>query len=143
MSTPGGRQMPMALDTGSAPGWYGKLSTLGDFVSRRLEPDWIHACDEWLVEVEGAVAAHARGALLAQGDGDGLLLPRRHGHLGAQPGQFATAVEPGQAAAQHEDACERRHQRQACQHSGEDESSTHQPAPHRLAFPTGIPALSR
>lgn len=50
--------MPMALDTASAPGWYGKLSTLGDFASRRLEPDWIHACDEWLAHC--MQASHAQ-----------------------------------------------------------------------------------
>lgn len=31
-----------------APGWFGKLSSLGDFASRRLEPDWVQACDRWL-----------------------------------------------------------------------------------------------
>lgn len=31
-----------------APGWYGKLSMLGDFASRRLEADWIARCDAWL-----------------------------------------------------------------------------------------------
>lgn len=38
----------MNRDSQSAPGWYGKLSSLGDFASRRLPADWIHACDEWL-----------------------------------------------------------------------------------------------
>jgi type VI secretion system ImpM family protein len=31
-----------------APGWFGKLSMLGDFASRRLSSDWIRPCDEWL-----------------------------------------------------------------------------------------------
>ena len=31
-----------------APGWYGKLSAVGDFASRRLAPDWVQACDRWL-----------------------------------------------------------------------------------------------
>lgn len=31
-----------------APGWYGKLPTLGDFASRRLEPAFIEAWDGWL-----------------------------------------------------------------------------------------------
>jgi type VI secretion system protein ImpM len=31
-----------------APGWYGKLAALGDFASRRLEHDWVQACDRWL-----------------------------------------------------------------------------------------------
>lgn len=30
------------------PGWFGKLSMLGDFASRRLSSDWIRPCDEWL-----------------------------------------------------------------------------------------------
>jgi type VI secretion system protein ImpM len=30
------------------PGWYGKLPALGDFASRRLPSDFIHAWDEWL-----------------------------------------------------------------------------------------------
>lgn len=36
----------MAVDT--TPGWYGKLSMLGDFASRRLEAPWVQACDLWL-----------------------------------------------------------------------------------------------
>lgn len=31
-----------------APGWYGKLPTLGDFASRRLESDFIDGWDGWL-----------------------------------------------------------------------------------------------
>ena len=30
------------------PGWYGKLSGLGDFATRRLAPDFCAACDPWL-----------------------------------------------------------------------------------------------
>lgn len=30
------------------PGWYGKLSMLGDFASRRFDADWVRSCDEWL-----------------------------------------------------------------------------------------------
>ncbi len=30
------------------PGWYGKLSVLGDFASRRLDAAWVQACDRWL-----------------------------------------------------------------------------------------------
>ena len=37
----------MAAQT-DAPGWFGKLSMLGDFASRRLSSDWIRPCDEWL-----------------------------------------------------------------------------------------------
>jgi len=31
-----------------APGWYGKLATLGDFAHRRLPPEWLGACEHWL-----------------------------------------------------------------------------------------------
>ena len=34
----------------SAPGWYGKLPTLGDFASRRLEPAFIEPWDAWLAD---------------------------------------------------------------------------------------------
>ena len=30
------------------PGWYGKLSSLGDFAHRRLPPEWLRVCDGWL-----------------------------------------------------------------------------------------------
>ncbi|NRF66434.1 type VI secretion system-associated protein TagF [Aquincola sp. S2] len=30
------------------PGWWGKLSSLGDFASRRVTPEWVRACDDWL-----------------------------------------------------------------------------------------------
>ena len=29
-------------------GWFGKLSGLGDFASRRLPAQWVQACDQWL-----------------------------------------------------------------------------------------------
>jgi type VI secretion system protein ImpM len=38
----------MSHESTSAPGWYGKLSSLGDFASRRLPPEWVQACDGWL-----------------------------------------------------------------------------------------------
>ena len=38
----------MTSDIVVPPGWYGKLSSLGDFASRRLAPAWTDACDEWL-----------------------------------------------------------------------------------------------
>ena len=31
-----------------APGWYGKISTLGDFAQRRLPPEFVQASDAWL-----------------------------------------------------------------------------------------------
>jgi type VI secretion system protein ImpM len=36
------------MEQGDAAGWFGKLAMLGDFASRRLTPDWVQACDEWL-----------------------------------------------------------------------------------------------
>lgn len=38
------RKMP----DGAMAGWFGKLSCLGDFASRRLPADWVKACDTWL-----------------------------------------------------------------------------------------------
>jgi type VI secretion system protein ImpM len=32
----------------NAPGWFGKLSMLGDFAHRRLPSDFITVCDDWL-----------------------------------------------------------------------------------------------
>lgn len=34
----------------TAPGWYGKLPTLGDFASRRLGPDFVEPWDLWLAD---------------------------------------------------------------------------------------------
>lgn len=31
-------------------GWYGKVTMLGDFASRRLSPEWVRWCDQWLSE---------------------------------------------------------------------------------------------
>ena len=33
-----------------AAGWHGKLPSLGDFASRRLEPAFIEAWDGWLAQ---------------------------------------------------------------------------------------------
>ncbi len=30
------------------PGWFGKISCLGDFASRRLTTQWVSGCDDWL-----------------------------------------------------------------------------------------------
>ena len=38
-------------DLHELPGWYGKLSPLGDFAQRRLPADWVQACDAWLSAV--------------------------------------------------------------------------------------------
>ncbi len=37
-----------ALQVDAAPGWFGKLASLGDFASRRLPPEFVTACDGWL-----------------------------------------------------------------------------------------------
>ena len=40
--------MKLASDVATIPGWYGKLPSLGDFASRRLEADFIEPWDLWL-----------------------------------------------------------------------------------------------
>ena len=42
--------MKLASDVATIPGWYGKLPSLGDFASRRLEADFIEPWDLWLGE---------------------------------------------------------------------------------------------
>jgi len=42
--------MNVSSDVAKIPGWYGKLPTLGDFASRRLEADFIEPWDLWLGE---------------------------------------------------------------------------------------------
>ena len=42
--------MNVTSDVARVPGWYGKLPTLGDFASRRLEADFIEPWDLWLGE---------------------------------------------------------------------------------------------
>lgn len=49
----------MRSDVAITPGWYGKLPTLGDFASRRLQDDFIEPWDLWLA---GALQAQ-RSAL--------------------------------------------------------------------------------
>lgn len=46
------------------PGWYGKLPTLGDFASRRLEPTFIDPWDAWLAEGIAALRAQAESTWL-------------------------------------------------------------------------------
>jgi type VI secretion system protein ImpM len=36
--------------SGAVPGWYGKLPTLGDFASRRLDAQWVAQWDDWLAQ---------------------------------------------------------------------------------------------
>jgi type VI secretion system protein ImpM len=47
-----------AIDLSAPPGWFGKLPAAGDFVSRRLPDDFLHAWDDWLQH--GLVAARER-----------------------------------------------------------------------------------
>lgn len=42
--------MNVRSDVATIPGWYGKLPTLGDFASRRLEADFVEPWDLWLGE---------------------------------------------------------------------------------------------
>ena len=49
----------MRSEVATTPGWYGKLPTLGDFASRRLEDDFVEPWDLWLA---GAMQAR-RNAL--------------------------------------------------------------------------------
>ena len=46
--------MNTSAATRDAPGWYGKLSTLGDFAQRRLPAEVVQASDVWLSRVLGA-----------------------------------------------------------------------------------------
>ncbi|HET8744254.1 MAG TPA: type VI secretion system-associated protein TagF [Ramlibacter sp.] len=40
---------PLPLqEAAGVPGWYGKLAILGDFAHRRLPPEWLRACEQWL-----------------------------------------------------------------------------------------------
>lgn len=43
MSTP----PPLEAAPG-VPGWYGKVASLGDFAQRRLPPEWLRTCEDWL-----------------------------------------------------------------------------------------------
>ena len=66
-SVPAARDQAVPLPGGAvngaqamaAPGWHGKLPTLGDFASRRLEAPFIEAWDGWLA---AGMLALARGA---------------------------------------------------------------------------------
>lgn len=48
----------------SAPGWYGKLPSLGDFASRRLPHELIEAWDAWLAEELGSLREQDPGGWL-------------------------------------------------------------------------------
>ncbi len=75
----------MAADT--APGWHGKLPSLGDFATRRLDADFVAAWDEWLSEGLARLRAGPDwpGAYLASPSWRFLLLPAAlPGALGRQ-----------------------------------------------------------
>lgn len=42
---------PAEAATRDAPGWYGKLATLGDFAQRRLPAEFVQASDAWLSQM--------------------------------------------------------------------------------------------
>ena len=69
--------MTLASDVATIPGWYGKLPSLGDFASRRLEADFIEPWDLWLGE-----------AMQAQRDSMG------DAWLGCLPAEPAVAIHP-------------------------------------------------
>jgi len=43
--------VPTSRSADGPPGWYGKLSTLGDFAQRRLPAHWVQRTDAWLSEL--------------------------------------------------------------------------------------------
>lgn len=55
-----------SLDDASAAGWYGKLPSLGDFASRRLDPGFIETWDHWLAEGLAAWQEREPGTWLAR-----------------------------------------------------------------------------
>ncbi|HEX7384889.1 MAG TPA: type VI secretion system-associated protein TagF [Burkholderiaceae bacterium] len=82
----------------SVPGWYGKLPTLGDFASRRLEPGWIEAWDGWLArELAGLRERLGEGwveGYLASPPWRFVLLPGAHeGIEGAWAGVLMASVD--------------------------------------------------
>ena len=54
----------MNSDASTAPGWFGKLSSLGDFASRRVPAEWVEACDDWLERSMTASRAQLEGQWL-------------------------------------------------------------------------------
>lgn len=77
----------MRLHDEAVPGWYGKLPTLGDFASRRLDAAWISIWDTWLAEGLGALRENDDGwldAYLASPAWRFVLMPR------ALPGDAGT-----------------------------------------------------
>ena len=61
--------MNVTSDVARIPGWYGKLPSLGDFASRRLEADFIEPWDLWLGEgLQAQRAALGDGWLDAYND---------------------------------------------------------------------------
>jgi type VI secretion system protein ImpM len=48
----------IAIDSREPPGWYGKLSMLGDFAQRRLSEHVVQRCDTWLSQAMAASREH-------------------------------------------------------------------------------------
>ena len=57
------RSVNVTSDVARIPGWYGKLPSLGDFASRRLEADFIEPWDLWLGEGAAGAARRLRRRL--------------------------------------------------------------------------------
>ena len=78
------------MTTTNAAGWHGKLPTLGDFATRRLDPEFVEPWDAWLSEGLAAmrVQPHWLDAYLASPSWRFLLMP---GALPGAPGANAWA----------------------------------------------------
>jgi type VI secretion system protein ImpM len=51
MGLPEEDTVPTSRSADGPPGWYGKLSTLGDFAQRRLPAHWVQRTDAWLSDL--------------------------------------------------------------------------------------------
>lgn len=51
--------------SGSTAGWHGKLPTVGDFVTRRLDSDFVHVWDNWLSAGLAKLRTEGNGQWLA------------------------------------------------------------------------------
>lgn len=49
----------------TSPGWFGKITAVGDFASRRLSDDWVRTCDQWLSQLLTAMRAQLGDRWLA------------------------------------------------------------------------------
>ncbi len=57
--------MNAVLEAEAPAGWYGKLPSLGDFASRRLDTDWVTRWDGWLAQGLQALRVQAPDTWLA------------------------------------------------------------------------------